>query len=207
MIFAHKLETLLVVILFLAYLTLWRIKRQSQIRKVGLDPEVLAQADTPVQAYFAVLLRLLSGFVVLIICLHAMALDAWPPLVRFTGLDTVPVDLFGFALGLLGLGICALAQVTMGHSWRVGIDAKRRSALVTKGIYRWIRNPTYLGLHVMNLGVWFVWPTTMVAGYVLVFILVLEFQVRCEEEHLVKVHGASFKRYVGETWRYLPWVY
>lgn len=95
----------------------------------------------------------------------------------------------------------------MGASWRVGIDSARRTELVTRGIFTRIRNPTYLGLHMVNMGFWLIWPTTLVAAYAVLFFVVMDIQVRAEEEHLGKLHGETYRAYVARTRRYLPWIY
>ena len=204
---ARILELAFVLALFGAYLALWRLKRRSQLRQTGTDPEVLARAEGPIQAYFARLVRLLKVLVVVLIGLHAVAPPTWPPLTRLALLDPLAFDVAGLALGLVGLLLCRVAQVTMGASWRVGIDAAVRTPLVTTGIYRWIRNPTYLGLYFVHLGLWLIWPTCSVAAYVTLFFVVMELQVRCEEEHLFELHGEAGRQYLARTWRYVPWVY
>lgn len=204
---ARTIEAVSVVALFLGYVGLWRLKRAREHRRTGVDPEVLARATAPVQAYFAGLVWLMTAFVVAIIGLHTFAPDAWPSLVRVGVLDSGWFDLVGGVLGVVGLGLCVIAQVTMGSSWRVGIDIDRRTDLVTGGIYRWIRNPTYLGLHLMNLGLWLIWPTTLVAGYAVLFFVVMDIQVRAEEEHLVASHGDAYHAYAARTWRYVPRLY
>jgi len=95
----------------------------------------------------------------------------------------------------------------MGSAWRVGIDTERRTALVTTGIYRRVRNPTYLGLHLVNLGLWVIWPTTLVASFAVLFLIVMDLQVRAEEEFLLSTHGERYKSYAATTWRYVPMVY
>lgn len=201
------IEVMTATAMFLAYLALWRIKRMQEIHRTAVDPDVLSRAVTPVQAYFARLVRAMTALVAAIIALHAWAPDAWPPLVRVPALDTWWFDLLGGGLGVVGLGVCAVAQATMGSSWRVGIDTSYRTDLVTGGIFQWIRNPTYLGLDLVNLGLWSIWPTTLVAGYVVLFFIVTDIQVRCEEEHLAAVHGAAYREYLGRSWRYLPGLY
>ncbi len=201
------IETAVVLTLFLGYVALWRVKQARDIARNGVDPEVLARASSPVQRYFAQLVWAITVFVVAIVGLHAVAPPSWPPLARAGLVDRWPLDLLGGVVGLAGLGMCALAQTTMGASWRVGIDERQRTELVTCGIYRWIRNPTYLGLHAVSLGLWLIWPTTLVAGYGVLFFLIMDIQVRCEEEHLIALHGDEYLAYAAQTWRYLPWVY
>lgn len=201
------LELAVVITLFLGYLGLWRVRRRLVSRRTGVDPEVLRQATTPVQQYFARLLRFMTALVVAIIGLHAFASEGWPPLVRFAEFDSWWFDLAGAGLGVLGLVVCALAQAAMGASWRVGIDNARRTELVTRGIFARIRNPTYVGLHLVNVGLWLIWPTTLVAAYAVLFFVVMDIQVRAEEEHLSKLHGETYLAYVARTRRYLPWLY
>lgn len=200
-------ETITVVALLLGYLALWRVKRARDIRQTGVDPEVLAQASGPLQVYFAGLVRFMTAFVVAIIGLHALAPESWPPLVRVPGLGGWPFDLLGGVMGVVGLSVCALAQATMGSSWRVGIDERRSTDLVTSGVYRWIRNPTYVGLHLVSAGLWLIWPTTLVACYGLLFFVIMDIQVRCEEGYLIAAHGDKYRSYAERTWRYVPRVY
>lgn len=204
---ARWVETAFVLSLFAGYLGLWRFKRARDLRRTGIDPEVLRKASSPVQNYFAGLLTFMTGLVAVMVLVHAVGPDSWAPLTRAGALEGTEFDILGLGIGVAGLGLCALAQFTMGSSWRVGIDAEHRTELVTQGIYRWVRNPTYVGLHLVNLGLWWIWPTTLVAAFACLFFVIMDIQVRCEEEFLVQQHGESYRTYMNDTWRYLPWVY
>ena len=201
------IEAALVTGLFLGYVTLWLVKRRGDMRRTGHDPEVLGKAVTPVQVYFAQLIKVFTLSAIAMIGLHTFGPASWGALSRFDLLDDFHVDLAGALAGVLGLSICLIAQTTMGSSWRVGIDTEKQTKLVTNGIFKWIRNPTYLGLFILNLGVWLIWPTPFVATYGVVFFVVMEIQVRCEEEHLLGIHGGDYVSYIKTTRRYLPWIY
>jgi protein-S-isoprenylcysteine O-methyltransferase Ste14 len=200
-------EALLVTGLFLGYVALWLFKRRRDIRKTGRDPKVLARATTPVQVYFAKMIMVFTLGVLTMFGLHTFGPTSWAIISRFEILNSVYMDISGALVGVLGLSLCLVAQTTMGSSWRVGIDNENQTLLVTNGIFRWTRNPTYLGLFIMNFGVWLIWPTAFVATYALVFFVVMEIQVRCEEEYLLKIHGDDYASYSKETRRYLPWIY
>jgi protein-S-isoprenylcysteine O-methyltransferase Ste14 len=200
-------EFCLVAGLYLINLLLWIIKRKQVIRAAGIDPEVLAKATTPQQKYFAKLVAFLTIAVVVLIAAHTFAPWDWAVLTRVAALDHLLVDILGAALGLLGLGLCLVAQLTMGSSWRVGIDKEHQTTLITHGVYRLIRNPTYVGLFSLNLGVWFIWPSPAMAFYWLLFFVAIEIQVRCEEEHMENLHGDTFTAYAARTRRYIPWIY
>ncbi len=200
------LEVAYVGALFGGYFVLWRTKRVLQRRRTGVDPEVMARSRRPLQVYFARLLRVMTAALAVLIVGHALV-RSWPGFVRVPALDTRWADHLGFGLGLLGLLFCLLAQLTLGSAWRVGIDEERQTPLVQSGIYAHIRNPTYLGLFLMNAGLWLIWPTASIGTFALVFFVVMEVQVRCEEEHLEAAHGDAFRAYKARTRRYLPGIY
>jgi protein-S-isoprenylcysteine O-methyltransferase Ste14 len=85
------------------------------------------------------------------------------------------------------------------------IDEEARPPLVTSGVYRYVRNPTYAGLFALNGGLWLIWPTPAVAAFALAFYLLIEMQVRCEEEYLLRAHGEEYRRYAAQVGRYVPW--
>jgi protein-S-isoprenylcysteine O-methyltransferase Ste14 len=121
--------------------------------------------------------------------------------------DVFYFDVAGFFIGVAGLMLCRIAQSIMGKSWRVGIDAETESRLITNDIYKYIRNPTYTGLFMLFAGVWLIFPTVLFTIWIIVFFLLLEVQVRCEEEYLLQVHGEKHVQYSQGTKRYIPWLY
>jgi protein-S-isoprenylcysteine O-methyltransferase Ste14 len=51
-----------------------------------------------------------------------------------------------------------IAQYQMSNSWRIGIDEKNKTELVTKGIF-YSRNPIFLGMIISILGIFLILPT------------------------------------------------
>ncbi|HEX3048091.1 MAG TPA: isoprenylcysteine carboxylmethyltransferase family protein [Bacillota bacterium] len=105
------------------------------------------------------------------------------------------------------LCFCLYAQLKMGISWRVGIDEATKSELIKTGLYPIIRNPTYLGLFILNLGLWLIWPTWTTFILNIFFIYTLEIQVRCEEDFLEGAYGKDYLEYKNHTKRYIPYIY
>ena len=58
----------------------------------------------------------------------------------------------GLLLCALGVLVIAIAQRQMGESFRIGID-DAKTPLVSRGLFRHVRNPIYSGLLVLLLGV------------------------------------------------------
>ncbi len=200
-------ETIFVVTLFLLYLGLWKIKQVNQKKNTGIDPKVMASSTSNIQKYMNQLSNVLTAYVVLIIVLHSCQIQLGSFLRRIEEMNLMFFDIIGFITGLIGLSFCLYAQIKMGKSWRVGIDEKVKTDLITTGLYKHIRNPTYLGLFILNIGVWIIWSTWSVFLLNLVFILFLEIQVRCEEDYLFSLHGNKYLEYKQRTKRYFPFIY
>lgn len=80
----------------------------------------------------------------------------------------------------------------------------RASALVTGGIYRFTRNPMYLGL-VLLLAGWAVWLAALwpFAGPVFFVLYIGRFQIAPEERMLRQRFGAEFGEYAARVRRWL----
>ncbi len=79
--------------------------------------------------------------------------------------------------------------------------------LVTTGVYRIIRHPSYLGLLVVSLG----WALTFrsLVGLLLAALTVLPLiaRIHAEERLLQSQFGAGYDAYRSRTWRLVPWLY
>jgi protein-S-isoprenylcysteine O-methyltransferase Ste14 len=203
----RAIETVFVVTLFLIYLGLWEIKRINQKKNTGIDPMVMASSASSIQKYMSQLMKVITAYAVIIIILHSVQLQVGSLFSRVEPMNFIVFDIIGFVTGLIGLAFCLYAQIKMGSSWRVGIDEKVKTDLVTTGLYKYIRNPTYLGLFLLNTGVWLIWPTWTIFFLNFIFVLFLDIQVRCEEDYLLSLHGLKYAKYKESTKRYIPFIY
>jgi protein-S-isoprenylcysteine O-methyltransferase Ste14 len=203
----NLIGAILVAMLFIGYAFLWWNMRRMCRERFGVDPNVMERSGDPLQRFMFGVTRLLTVGVVLILVSHLLFIGTHPWLERVACLSVRMGLLGGAVLGFGGLLLCALAQRNMGASWRVGIDESRPTTLVTTGVHGLIRNPTYTGLFLVILGMWFVWPTALVTMYSIAFISFFEVQVRCEERDLLARHGDLYLEYLKRTKRYIPWIY
>jgi protein-S-isoprenylcysteine O-methyltransferase Ste14 len=201
------LEAIFVVLLFLVYILLWKIKQVQQRSLTGIDPQVMQKSTTNVQRFMGQFTNALTVYAAIIILIHVANLQWGSLFTRYEAISFMGIDIAGFVMGMTGLSFCLYAQIKMGTSWRVGIDEKVKTQLITTGLYSLIRNPTYLGLFLLNIGVWLIWPTWTIFLLNVLFFLFLEIQVRCEEDYLSSTHGEQYSDYKNRTKRYLPFVY
>ena len=109
----------------------------------------------------------------------------------------------GFCLGLMGDAVFLLSVVKMKDSWRAGIPAKDKTELVTDGIYKYSRNPAFLGFDFMYTGVLLMYFNPATAVFSLFAIVMLHLQILQEEKYLTAVFGEKYIGYKNKVYRYL----
>jgi protein-S-isoprenylcysteine O-methyltransferase Ste14 len=114
------------------------------------------------------------------------------------------------------LGVVLYAGGGALRLWPVFVLGRRFSGLVaiqpghtlmTDGLYRTIRNPSYLGLLVLSLG-WALAFRSLV-GVLLVALMIppLIARIRSEEALLRSQFGEEYAAYCARTWRLIPGLY
>ena len=112
------------------------------------------------------------------------------------------VQALGAGIGILAVVFFGLATKTMRDSWRVGIP-EEKTELVTDGIYRYSRNPAFVGFDLMYLSVclmFFNVPLVLVSALAAGM---LHLQILQEEAHLQQEFGEAYGEYRKQTMRYL----
>ena len=129
---------------------------------------------------------------------------------RLLGLPALPESDASGGLWLgLAFGLSGLLLIAWAGGWFIGAGTplpphRPTTALVTEGPYRRSRNPIYLGMALIYLGVV---CATASLGILLFFpavILVMEFGViRREERYLERKFGQPYRDYKGRVRRWL----
>jgi protein-S-isoprenylcysteine O-methyltransferase Ste14 len=111
----------------------------------------------------------------------------------------------GTGIAVLGIAAGVAAQLSMGASWRVGVDQAERTELVTHGPFRWVRNPIFTSMGIYLLGLLLVLPTPVTIVAATLFAVGIHLQVRhVEEPYLLRTHGDAYRRYASATGRFVP---
>ena len=106
----------------------------------------------------------------------------------------------------VGAGVLTVAaQVQMGASWRIGVEAGERTELVTGGLFRHVRNPIFTGMVLFAVGLALLVPNLPTLAGALLAGVTIEGQVRLvEEPNLLAVHGQAYRRWAAATGRFVP---
>lgn len=109
----------------------------------------------------------------------------------------------GFCIGMLGDIIFLASVLCMKDSWRAGIPDKDRTTLVTTGIYRYSRNPAFLGFDFMYVGLLLMYFNLSMLVVSAFAIIMLHLQILQEERYLTENYGESYREYRKHVFRYL----
>jgi protein-S-isoprenylcysteine O-methyltransferase Ste14 len=84
---------------------------------------------------------------------------------------------------------------------------EKTSALVTTGIYRYIRHPLYSSLIFLNWGIFFKSITGLGALLALAATLLLTATALTDESECVQYFGEPYRKYMGRTKRFVPFLF
>ena len=113
-----------------------------------------------------------------------------------------------FILAIIGLFITVISQQQMGSSWRAIVAKSKNTQLITHGLFRYSRNPVYMGTMILFFSVVILFPHILMLICFLFAYLSIELLVRFDEEpHLRKVHGVEYESYCKKVNRFFPKVF
>jgi protein-S-isoprenylcysteine O-methyltransferase Ste14 len=120
-------------------------------------------------------------------------------------LDRLPLRIAGTGLVIVGIVAALGSQFAMGDSWRGDVDPDARTTLVTKGPFRFVRNPILTSTAVSALGLALMVPNPVAALMLAAFVAGMQIQIRkVEEPYLLGIHGDDYRQYAAQTGRFLP---
>jgi protein-S-isoprenylcysteine O-methyltransferase Ste14 len=123
-------------------------------------------------------------------------------------LSMFPVQsIIGLALFIIGLIIMLVGQTTLWRNYSGTVVIREDHQLITHGIYRFTRNPMYLGGIMVVTGI----PVYAASLYgfltSLVLIPIILNRIRLEEELLTEEFGDAYRTYKETTSKLIPFVY
>jgi protein-S-isoprenylcysteine O-methyltransferase Ste14 len=121
--------------------------------------------------------------------------------------DEAVTPYIGLALFTLG-GVLRIGPVfTLGRRFTGLVAIQEGHRLVTGGLYRFMRHPSYAGLLLSTAGYVLVFRCWLGLLLVAAMLAVLIARMNAEEALLEGEFGEEYASYKRRTWRLVPWVY
>ncbi|HEX8351889.1 MAG TPA: isoprenylcysteine carboxylmethyltransferase family protein [Pyrinomonadaceae bacterium] len=171
-------------------------------KRTGVNPLVFKGSDNA-HDYIGWVFKLLFAAVVAAVAVYSISERLYQYLTPITWLERRGLQAAGGVLLLISLGWTVAAQAQMGESWRIGIDEENRTPLVRKGVFGLSRNPIFLGMISTLLGLFLVTPNAVTLLVLGLGVVLIQIQVRLEEEFLSSAHGEDYEGYRRDVRRWL----
>ncbi len=134
-------------------------------------------------------------------------IPAWTDRIDFWTVDGDATRWTGVAIYALGNLLRLWPVFVLGRRFSGLVAIQKDHTLVTDGVYRFVRNPSYLGLLLTAFG----WALAFrsVAGVILAVLLFIPVigRIAAEEALLARQFGEDYAAYRRRSWRLVPLVY
>lgn len=163
-------------------------------KRMGRNPLVLPNNDS---AYG--LIGFYFKLTVIGLIIYILLFSLFPALYNFFlpiyQLEYLSVKYIGLVLLIFAFIWTLIAQKDMKNSWRIGIDTETKTELITTGLFRFSRNPIFFGMINSLIGLFFTTPNALTGLFLILSYVLIQIQIRLEEEFLANQHGQNYLSY------------
>ena len=152
----------------------------------------------------------LSRFIIIGVMLVSFTLALQATAWHAADLTIARAWVFYFGVGLMAAGLLlrAYAIRQLGRYFVPEVAIQPGQALMDRGLYRFLRHPSYTGTFITILG----YGLALTNGLSLAIMLLLPglaygFRMRVEEAALLQAFGEDYRAYMRRTKRLIPFVY
>jgi protein-S-isoprenylcysteine O-methyltransferase Ste14 len=163
-------------------------------KQTGINPVTFGKNDSA-HDYIGFVMKILIGLLFVAVLFFAISDNFYQFTSPIVYLQNHYLQILGLILIHISLLWITIAQYQMSTSWRIGIDEINKTELVTKGIFAISRNPIFLGMIISVLGLFLIIPNAITLFCTLATYVVIQIQIRLEEDFLTKQHGQKYIDY------------
>lgn len=167
-------------------------------RKRGIQTNQLGVGEKAKRTrYIEGILRIITTLIVIVIIVSTYLNTSFT---RNMGVRYLGILLIG-----IGTVVFITAMLTMRDSWRAGIPQGEKLQIITKGIYRFSRNPAFLGFDLTYIGATIAFGNVVLLLFSIVAIVMMHLQIIEEERYMETTFGGEYLTYKNRVGRYLSW--
>ena len=171
-------------------------------KRIGKNPLVLPKDDSAyglIGLYFK--LTLIAMFIYIIV--YALFPNWHEKFFPIAELDKQTIKYIGLVILFVSLVWTIIAQGHMKNSWRIGIDTDTKTELITSGLFAFSRNPIFFGMILSLVGLFLTTPNALTVLFLALGCVLIQIQIRLEEEFLTKEHGQDYMNYKQKVRRFI----
>ena len=194
------LKIYLPIYLLLYLLVAFVIPTYRTYKKTGINPVTFGKSENA-HDYIGFVMKILIALLFFSVLMFSIFQKFYLYLCPIHFLQNSIVQLIGLVLIHFSLIWISVAQFQMSNSWRIGIDENNRTELVTTGIFSISRNPIFLGMILSVLGLFLITPNAIMFCLTFTTYIIIQIQIRLEEEFLERQHTKNYINYKQKTRR------
>jgi protein-S-isoprenylcysteine O-methyltransferase Ste14 len=119
------------------------------------------------------------------------------PAVRWTGL----------VLAVLGMGLIFWSGLALGRLYSQEVTLQESHRLITRGPYRLVRHPRYLGIAMLGTGLSLLFRSWLGLALTAAAMAIVLLRIRDEEAMMRREFGAEWEAYTRKTRKLLPFLW
>lgn len=121
---------------------------------------------------------------------------------------TNAITITGLIFLIAGICIRISAIQTLGKNFKATVTVSKNQSLVTTGLYKYIRHPSYLGAFIAITGCPLSLNNTVTSiTSPLLMLIAYRYRVAVEEQKMISHFGEEYKNYCKHTYRMFPFIW
>ncbi|WP_445747821.1 methyltransferase family protein [Polaribacter sp.] len=194
---------MLLFIFFIIYFLFVFVIRSVLLKiKTGVNPLTFNKTDDA-HGYNGKVFTVISFLELVIVGIYAFKIEWSKYLLPFWYLENEILFKIGWGFLIISLIVVWFAQSQMANSWRIGIDKKNKTKLVTKGLFSISRNPIFLGIMLANIGLFLIIPNAFTLLIISLSTISINTQIRLEEDFLKLEFSNDYLKYSKKVRRWI----
>ena len=199
----NKIVIVFLAAYFISFFGLAVIWRNYVVKKKAGENAFKLNNKTGVEAITSLYFKCLPLVSILVFILYAFFPAIYQSIGSIALISHNLFQILGMGIMVVALVWIVIAQSQMGASWRIGIDHDKSTTFIKKGLFRYSRNPIFVGIISLSFGFFLVLPNPLTLTILMLDIALIQIQVAMEEQFLSKAHGQKYVEYCQQVRRWI----
>lgn len=167
--------------------------------KNGIKTDRMARGNKPKKTFIIEIILKTTTFIMAVV--QVVSIIFYEKMFTFS--ENNIIRSIGIMASIIGTLVFVIAMITMKDSWRAGIDNTQKTKIVQTGIYKYSRNPAFVGFDLFYIGNTIAFSNLLNILVTIALIIMFHFQILEEEKYLDVEFGKDYLEYKKKTSRYI----